>query len=116
MPTWKEVLERKDLIGADLESVENNFAFRGPIESITIVGESVIFKSPWCARLDTASGRWIKNDITSLSVNMRFAIPQDIGHGRIFFLLPYLGHATIFPAGDGSLDPAVVVGLTLSDS
>jgi len=111
---WQEIVNRDDIVGGDIEAQECGDVYRGPIESITIDGDMVIIKSAWMAKLPNGlhgSGEWEKWGITQLVFNAKFIKPQDIGSGRIFFQMPTLGVATIFPKGGSKLDPAKVKGL-----
>lgn len=108
--TWEEVVARRELIGGDLESVEDSVVYRGRIKSIRLVGDQVIFESDWTAIRD-GSGQWRKWHINRLSVEKNCSAPQDIGAGRIYFNLFWLGHAAIFPKGGNSFDSTKVKGL-----
>ncbi|TSC70657.1 MAG: hypothetical protein CEO12_237 [Parcubacteria group bacterium Gr01-1014_46] len=109
--TWDAVLANKALIGGDIESQEDGVAYRGPIAEIKVEGDSVRFNSPWCARMNPDTGEWEKWHITTSSVSKSMVQPQDIGDGRIFFQMPFLGVCTIFPNGGSKLDTRKVKGL-----
>jgi hypothetical protein len=106
--TWEEVLKRTDLIGGDIESIENGTPYRGPIATIEAVDDMINFTSPWCARL-TDQG-WENWHITTSSVN-KMIVPSDIGNGRLHFHIPFMGGVTIFPRTGSKLDPNTVKGL-----
>lgn len=106
--TWDDVLKRTDLIGGDIESVEDGVAYRGPLGKIEADGDLVRFTSPWCARMN--NGEWENWHITSSFVN-KDVPPQDIGNGRVHFLMPFLGACTIFPKNGSKLDVQKVKGL-----
>lgn len=112
--TWDDVLKREDLVGGDIESQEDGVVYRGPLAEIKDDGDSVSFKSPWCARMNPDTGEWEKWPITSSFVGKDATKPQDIGNGRIFFQMPFLGVCTIFPKGGSKLDPAKVKDLDLA--
>ncbi len=114
--TWEQVLERDDIIGGDVETVENGVPYRSPISRVEIDGEMVRFYGPWTAMLDLDTGKWKTGGLSSFSVNKEYAPPQDIGQGRIFFSIFMLGHATIFPKGGSNLDPAKVEGLVFDEA
>ena len=114
--TWEEVLERDDIVGGDIETQEDGDVYRGPIESIEKSDDSIIIKSPWLAKMTPGEGVWRKWNITSMSINPSHIHPQDIGNGRIFFQMPMLGGATIFPKGGSKLDPSKVEGLEVAAS
>ncbi len=107
--TWEDVLKRNDLIGGDIESIEDGVAYRGPISEIIDEGDSIRFNSPWCARM-REWGKWENWDITTCSINKEVP-PGDIGEGRIHFEMPFLGYCTLFPKGGSKLDPKKVQGL-----
>jgi hypothetical protein len=110
--TWKDVIARTNLIGGDIETQEDSVVFRGPIIEIKEEGDMIIFSSPWSARLNPQTGEWENWKNIPLSVNKMF-VPQDIGGGRIFFTLPFLGVCTLFPCGTSKLDPKKVKDLNL---
>jgi hypothetical protein len=113
---WKEILERDDIVGGDIEAQDSGDVYRGPIESITMKGDAVSIKSTWMAKLPGGIGSdsgWEKWHITQMSFSINFVTPQDIGDGRILFQIPGLGVTTIFPKGGSKLDPAKVRGLDL---
>ena len=112
--TWEDVLKRTDLIGGDIESVEDGVPYRGPLSKIEMDETMVHFFSPWCAYLDLQTGEWKKWNITSCSV-IKEILPVDIGGGRVCFSLPLLGPCTLFPKGGSKLDPTKVKGLDLAD-
>lgn len=111
--TWDTVLANRALIGGDIESQEDGVAYRGPIAEIKEEGDSILFNSPWCARMNPDTGEWEKWHITTLSVSKSMVQPQDIGDGRIFFQMPFLGVCTIFSnvMGGSKLDTRKVKGL-----
>lgn len=109
--TWDDVLKRKNLVGGDIESQEDGIVYRGPLTEIKDEGGVICFNSSWCARMNSSTGEWEKWDITSSFVNKSAVRPEDIGDGRIFFRMPFLGVCTIFPKGGSRLDPGMVKGL-----
>ncbi len=108
---WSDILNRKDLIGGDIETVENGIPYRGPLSKIEKEGEMIRFSSSWTAWINPQTGEWEKWHKNDFSVNVEVK-PQDIGQGRVYFEMPYLGHCTIFPKGESKLDPKKVKGLT----
>jgi hypothetical protein len=106
---WDDVLKRKDLIGGDIESVEDDVVYRGPLSKINAEDELIWFTVSWCAKMND-KGEWEKWNITSGFVN-KTILPQDIGEGRVFFMTPCLGSTTLFPRGGSKLDPNKVKGL-----
>lgn len=109
--TWKEVLQRDDIVGGDLETQEDGCVYRGPIDGIEMKDGQVHISSPWVARLLPEKGEWEKWENNPFFITAELSPPQDIGHGRIHFDIPMLGCATIFPKGGSKLDPAKVAGL-----
>jgi len=109
--TWEDVLKREDLIGGDLESQEDGMVYRGPLSEMKVVGDNIRFISSWMARMNPETCEWKKWHINTLYVNKDMSKPQDLGDGRVFFQMPYLGVCTIFPKGGSKLDPARVEGL-----
>lgn len=109
--TWDAVLANKALIGGEIESQEDGRVYRGPLSNIEAEGDSIRFTSPWTARMDPETGKWEKWHINTCSVSKEMSQPQDIGDGRIFFMMPFLGPCTIFPNGGSRLDRCKVEGL-----
>src|SRR3989344_2081491 len=107
--TWDDVLKRTDLIGGDVESIEEGVVYRGPLGKIEADGDLIRFTSPWCARLN--GSEWENWPITSSFVNKEIVQPQDIGDGRLHFSVPFLGVCTIFPKNGSKLDAQKVKGL-----
>ncbi|MBI4434793.1 hypothetical protein HY635_03205 [Candidatus Uhrbacteria bacterium] len=111
--TWEDVLKRDDIVGGDIESHEDGYVYRGPISSFRLESGMIRFESPWCARMpEDMSAGWKPWDITSSFVSASIT-PNDIGDGRVQFMMPGLGFAVIFPKGGSKLDPAKVEGLRL---
>lgn len=108
--TCSDVLKRTDLIGGDIESIEDGVLYRGPLSKIELRGEMIYFFSPWCARVNPATGEWENWSITSSSVNKDVPL-QDIGEGRLHFSMPFLGGCTIFPKNGSKFDAQKVKGL-----
>lgn len=110
--TWEEVLKRDDLVGGDIESIEDGIYYRGPLQEIKDKGSGVEFISPWVARLD--GGEWQNLEtIYPLFIDKEIGIPTDIGEGRIHVTIPLLGGFTIFPKGGSKLESTKVKGLIL---
>ncbi len=112
--TWDDVLNREDLIGGDIESIESHVPYRGPISKIERQGAMIVFTSPWCARMNTETGEWEKWSVLTSSINGNMFEPQDIGNGRVFFMdtCPFPTRNTLFPKRGGSkLDADKVKGL-----
>lgn len=109
--TWNEVLERDDIIGGDIELQAGGIVYRGPIESITLIGSMVTLKPSWLARLNPSTFGWEKCDASEQFVDAEAFPPHDIGNGRILFGADSRGGVTtLFPKGN-NLDPSAVDGL-----
>lgn len=109
--TWDDVLKNEALIGGNIESQEDGVVYRGPLAEIKGDGDVIHFSSPWIARLNPETGVWENWDITSSFVSKDLVTPQDIGDGRIFFQMPFLGACTIFPKNGCEFDSSKVQGL-----
>lgn len=109
--TWESLLERNDIVGGELETYEYGEIYRGPIESISLNGVSVSFKSPWVAILNQETGVWKNWDVT-LFGTMTVYDPIDLGDGRILLRTVRGSFSFIFLKGGTKLDPAKVKGLT----
>lgn len=109
---WEDVLERDDLVGGGLETQEDGSVYRGPITGIEIRDGYVHISTEWTAVLPGGQPPWRKLDNPSeCFVDAELSAPRDIGEGRVHFVLPFLGHGTIFPKGGSQLDPNRVQGL-----
>lgn len=109
--TWDDVLARTDLIGGDMECIERNVAYRGPLSQMRVSGDIIYFDSLWCARRNPNTGEWKKWRNTPLYVNKTAVTPQDLGHGRVHFSVPFAGVCTLNPKNGNELDPRKVKGL-----
>ena len=112
---WKDVLQRDDIVGGDLETQEDGAYYRGPISKIELRDGLLYIESSWVARMvPGGGGGWEKWDVPfPFFVNPKDVSPQDIGEGRVMFNMPLLGIGVIFPKGGSKLDPAKVKGLQL---
>ncbi len=108
--TWEDVLKNENLIGGDIESQEDGYVYRGPISKIEADATRIHFVCPWMARMDMATAKWEKWDITTASVG-NLIQPQDLGEGRVSFMMPFIGRYTIFPKGSSKLEAHKVEGL-----
>lgn len=113
--TWDDVLKRTDLIGGDIESIEDGVPYRGPLSEMRREGNMIVFESPWVARMSPETGEWESWHITHSSINAEVE-PQDIGQQRVMFYAPLLGPTTLFPKGGSKLDPAKVKGFALTSA
>lgn len=111
---WEQFLQREDIVGGDIETHEDGYIYRGPIDNVELKDGQVHFESPWTARIPKdLSEEWEVWDITSCSMSTDNKL-QDIGDGRLLIDMPLLDHAVIFPKGGSKLDPAKVKGLEIS--
>lgn len=123
MLTWKEVFEKYELIGGDIETQEDGKVYRAPISRVRMEDGKLIINSDWCAVLrDSATTdgkmweKWDNNQPMVLDEEFG-AAPQDIGNGRFLFTLIAMGQGTIFTKENGSkLDPEKVAGLKLTST
>ncbi|MFZ2189500.1 MAG: hypothetical protein WA057_01495 [Candidatus Magasanikiibacteriota bacterium] len=108
MTTWREILERNDVVGGYLEMREGSFVYCGPIIKVEIEGGVLKFTLGWKAVTDDGE-HWRKvpgDDITT-----------TVEHGpmveanRVKFYRPYFGETVIHLVGGTKLDPAKVDGL-----
>lgn len=108
--SWEYVLSRKDLLGGDIEISAPSTSSRGPLISISIDCNVVIFKTAWWAKFCSESRSWkvYGNELLYLSTTVT---PTDGDSGRIFFHVPFLGTCTMYPYGDISLPSTSVLGL-----
>jgi hypothetical protein len=110
--TWEEVMAREeDLVGGDLEAVEGGIVLRGPLERMYIEDGLACFETEWLARLDGNEWRKESDSGNRYSVNVVYSSPSDVGDGRVFFVIPYIGQVTLFSKGGSKLDPQKVIGL-----
>ncbi|MFH1744727.1 MAG: hypothetical protein ABH881_01000 [bacterium] len=112
MMTWEEIAKRDDIVGGDVETHDGDVVHHGPIESIKVNKDQVVFKSPWVARYDQKNKKWKNHHVTSFEIATSCK-PRDIGGGKIFFEIPHIGFGIIFPKNGLKLDPARVEGLKL---
>lgn len=128
---WKQALERKDLVGGDIEHQEQpEGIFRGPIKSIKIVGDKLIVETEWTARAPIGGrhglpmGGWRRHtgkNATTFTYELGqvegmgspiTSAPRIVGNGHLHFLgLFGIAAVTIFPKGGSKLDKSKVAGL-----
>ena len=118
MPSWREILERTDIVGGDLETHEDGDVYRGPIEKIELKDGMVRITTSWCAKMpgmgETGFGTWVLHHGAPSPVSITERInPTDIGGQRLSFDMPMLGFGVIFPKGGSKLDPEKVEGLEI---
>lgn len=112
--TWKEMLERKDLIGRDIEAHESGYVFRGVLSEITLneINKNIEFRTLWAAQsVGRVEKKWeaCKED-SSWSVHVDYSYFSQDQDGTIEFTIPHIGSVKIYPPGD-KLDPKKVKGL-----
>lgn len=110
-----DVLKRKDLIGGDIESVEDGVLYRSPLGEIKTEGNMIHFISPWCAKQNNEDGEWEQygtlGATKAASVNKTIISPSDGGSGYVKFSIPHIGRFTIRPNNGHQIDPGKVKGL-----
>jgi len=110
--------KREDILGGDLEAKEDGDVYRGPIKAMHVGNGSLVIELEWVAKMTPGKTGWevfTPPEGYSLYLALDGIVqPQDIGQNRIFYDMPGLGHATIFPQGGSKLEPAKVKGLNLS--
>jgi len=107
--SWKQVLERDDLVGGDIETQEQvprsgYLVYRGPIKEIKEVNDEIQVHTEWVALL-TEEG-WVELD-DGAPYFVAVAHTQhvrDLGQGRLAFNIPDIGFAVIYPKGGSKLD------------
>lgn len=114
--TWNEVLKRDDLVDGDLETVEDNLTYRGPIQRIVRMDHMVYITLTWVAVMPQPGqpgfGEWRVHSSTGHMMAVNVSIPpQDNGDGRVNYSLPGSEYTIIFPKGGSKLDPNDVFGL-----
>jgi len=70
--TWDMILSRKNLIGGDIESVERDNVYRGPISEFRRLGNKILIISPWCGRLNDETGKWENCDSPKISIDQTY--------------------------------------------
>ncbi|MFA6554536.1 MAG: hypothetical protein WCS89_03435 [Candidatus Paceibacterota bacterium] len=108
---WKEIAGRKDLVGGDVESIEDGNYYRGPIKNIKVTDQCVHFETEWSATRSKGSKEWVKHNIDGFVVDINRTRPLIDSDGVVHFSMMFLGPVTIFPKGTHNLDPAGVKGL-----
>jgi len=108
--TWKDVLQRDDIVGGDLRYLFGSTMYRGPIKSIS--GPThILIEFEWLAIYD-GNGQWVTSCVDRLLFSGRLYPPRDIGQGCVSFQM-LIGSCTIFPKGGEKLNPADVAGLKM---
>jgi hypothetical protein len=124
---WQRWLEenRERYIGGDIEHIENpEGCFRGPILSIEVEEEALVFVTEWTGHILVGAhnlpvGNW-KAATTPDPTRFTYTFgdddfpllgrPQDIGSGRYHFRYPF-SMVTLFPQGGSKLDRSRVQDL-----
>lgn len=119
MATWQDIADG-NYVGGDLE-FENgeNITHRGPIKAFNYDGgeDFVTFTLEWVAILVEGVGwTWPDESISpKLSFPSDWALPQDIGQGRMFFgfSIPNVTSvkAYVFPDGGSKLDKRFIANV-----
>lgn len=109
---WEDIVSRKDLIGGEIETHDQRYIYRGPINSISIEQKQVCIQTQWMAwKPAEVANSWTQWPTTSCSFSTDI-LPTSLGEGCVIFQLSRLSFAIIFPKGNRKpLDPAQVKGL-----
>lgn len=110
--TANDILHAKNLVGGELELIENGNIYCGPLREIKEDRGSIYFSVNWCAK-NTGKG-WKVHKPIQCQILTEIFQPELSPRGNIHFLIPYIGKATIYPVGVKRLDPKQVEGLILS--
>ena len=113
--TWEDVLKRKDIIGGELISSDDEYTYRGPIKDIEMKKGVVRIKLLWVARksLKKLGKSWKNWHVTRALISAENNPPKDLGKGLIGFNITPKSCSIIHPKGYDKLDPAKVKGLKI---
>ncbi len=109
---WEDVLKRDDIIGGDIEVQQDDYIYRGPINSIRIENGKVYIELSWVARMSLSLGESWKAWHITCFVFSTSVLPTDMGDDRVSLGMSHRGYGIIFPKGGSKLDPAGVKGLS----
>lgn len=106
-------------VGGDMEiqNPEENYLYRGPIESVTVICKKLKVRFKWLAKNDGGPRRpvptWTsEEDRLNYEASLVIYTASDIGQGRICLNSPVTSErAVLFPPGGSKLDPSRVSGL-----
>ncbi|MBI2038238.1 MAG: hypothetical protein HYT15_04960 [Candidatus Magasanikbacteria bacterium] len=115
---WREVANRDDVVGGEIETQEGEFVFRGPIASVEVRDDGLVyFQVAWAAQKPISmEGGWVKHETTSFVASADVSV-EDIGEGKLHFRTSFAESGTIFLKGSGNkLDPRRVRGLRVCKS
>ncbi len=109
---WEQILEKINLEQAVIFSQESGIKCYGPIASVSIETESIIFNLSWIAKKDECGNGWSKwRDGYKYKINTLTTTPR-ISDQRIHFLLSGVGHFVIMFEDDPQrLDEKLIKGL-----
>jgi len=109
---WTAFSRMADLVGCDIETMDNSGFYRGPIKSIVKSGNRIVITTHWMARR-LGEGLWENWHVLELSVSTYDPEPILFPNSRITIEVPCHWVGTIFLNGS-KLDPAKVNGLDLT--
>jgi len=102
--TWEEVLLRADLIGKDLQYIQepqggkegdkSRYVFRGPIKGVRWKKKKIQFSFGWMARRGENETTWYRWHFKDLEIDPRES-KLEVNGSDILFTLPYIGSAII---------------------
>ena len=110
----------------EIQNTEEEYIYRGEIESIDVAEDELRVKFVWLAKgegFPPILYRWVKDDNLDYSINLSICVASDIGPNdddvsginRICVDCQIVGETIILYPPDGSkLDPAKVEGLELT--
>lgn len=110
-----------EFIGGDMEIQNGNedYLYRGPIESAVVEGGEVKVRFRWLAKNDGGANRptpnWTSDDRLGYVASLEIYSVSDIGNGRICLNSSIVGEmVVIFPPDGSRLDPERVKGLEVA--
>ena len=118
MELTTELLQK--FVGGQLE-VQNEregYLYRGEIEAIKVEDGALRVRLAWMAKGESyppLPARWVNYDDLDYVASLQICRASDVGGGRIFLSIPFVGEATVlFPPDGSKLDPSKVEGLQLT--
>ncbi len=114
--TWKEVLQKPNIAGGEIEIQEHGKAYRGPIKRITTKDDEVFFHLLWCGHYDITTSTWTVAPYEMATIlKMSATTVTEESDGRLTIKNPEIVAGIIFPEGGDKLDPNIIEGLNLNN-
>lgn len=107
---WSDVLDRTDIVGGNIQTIEDGLKYCGLISEIVLDDGILHIKMLWTAQLCEGS-EWKRVRTTSCHVDTRVASPHEYEDGLIRFRIPSVGDATIYPKNMSIVHASMVEGL-----